>query len=154
MEFPLSLTDSTRAEDARPVEFPLSLRVSTRAEDTRPVEFPLSLRESTRAKDARPVEFPLSLRDSTRAEDARPVEFPLSLTRKRQEVCLATADSNILSKTGSFYLRILAVGTKLMGTGRRHTEKKCCDGIRAFAPFRTSRLRLCAACNSRTGSLI
>ena len=42
MEFPLSLKDSTRAEDARPVEFPLSLTDSTRAEDARPVEFPLS----------------------------------------------------------------------------------------------------------------
>ncbi|OLP94902.1 hypothetical protein AK812_SmicGene23036 [Symbiodinium microadriaticum] len=90
--------------DARPVEFPRSFRDSTRAEDACPVEFPLSLTDSTRAEDTRPVEFPLSLRESTRAKDARPVEFPLSLTRKRQEVCLATADSNILSKTGYGYV--------------------------------------------------
>ena len=47
MEFPLSLTDSTRAEDARPVEFPLSLTDSTRLRHTR------DTRE--RFADARPV---------------------------------------------------------------------------------------------------
>ena len=99
MEFPLSLRDSTRAEDARPVEFPFSLTDSTRAEDARPVEFPLSLTDSTqlrRTRDTRkrllrtrrrPVEFPLSLTDSTRAEPtpgrARPVEFPLIPRRIR-----------------------------------------------------------------------
>ena len=64
MEFPLSLTDSTRAEDARPVEFPLSLTDSTRAEDARPVEFHLSLRirhgRRTRALWSSLWSFPLA----------------------------------------------------------------------------------------------
>ena len=64
MEFPLSLTDSTRAEDARPVEFPLGLTDSTRAEDARPVQF---LLRRTRALWS----FPLSLTDSTRLRHTR-----------------------------------------------------------------------------------
>ena len=87
MEFPLSLTDSTRHLDTRPVEFPLSLADSTRAEATPEARFGTPPRGDT-PHDTR--EFPLSLTDSERCEGdtlgACPVEFPLSLTARHTRV--------------------------------------------------------------------